>query len=103
MGSISIGLYGLYYQPLPLKGSLLEDAAVSTSQTITLIGWVNILPIILCYTAYCYYILRGKAVMKPCRKLIFATVAFSISLFSYAENIATPEFAIEARKAIAKF
>ena len=51
----------LYPWIVPFKFTLWQAAAVSTSQSITLIGTVIMLPIILTYTAYCYYIFRGKS------------------------------------------
>ena len=66
----SIGLFFMGYLGLiisiypwivPFKKTLWDAAAVGTSQTFTLIGMIFLLPIILCYTAYCYYIFRGKS------------------------------------------
>ncbi|WP_298634074.1 cytochrome d ubiquinol oxidase subunit II [uncultured Umboniibacter sp.] len=54
-------LISLYPWIVPFEFTLWEAAAVSTSQTITLIGTVIMLPIILGYTGYCYYIFRGKS------------------------------------------
>ena len=49
---------------IPFEFTLWEAAAVSTSQSLTLIGTVIMLPIILGYTAYCYYVFRGKTSQK---------------------------------------
>lgn len=51
----------LYPWIVPFEFTLWQAAAVSTSQSITLIGTVLMLPIILGYTAYYYYIFRGKS------------------------------------------
>ena len=57
-----IGLcISLYPWIVPFEFTLWDAAAVSTSQSITLIGTVIMLPVILAYTAYCYYIFRGKS------------------------------------------
>jgi cytochrome d ubiquinol oxidase subunit II len=51
----------LYPWIVPFEFTLWEAAAVATSQSIVLIGIAVMLPIILAYTAYCYYIFRGKS------------------------------------------
>ena len=51
----------LYPWIIPFELTLWDAAAASTSQSIVLIGTVLLLPIILAYTAYCYYIFRGKS------------------------------------------
>lgn len=67
---LSLGLFllayigfiiSLYPWIVPFGFTLWDAAAASTSQTITLIGTLIMLPIILGYTAYCYYIFRGKS------------------------------------------
>lgn len=60
LGYIGFGV-SLYPWIIPFEFTLWQAAAVSTSQSITLIGTVIMLPIILGYTAYCYYIFRGKS------------------------------------------
>lgn len=55
----------LYPWIVPFKFTLWEAAAVSTSQSIVLIGTVIMLPIILAYTAYCYYVFKGKSTDEP--------------------------------------
>ena len=60
LGYIGFGI-SLYPWIVPFEFTLWQAAAVSTSQSITLIGTVIMLPIILAYTAYCYYIFRGKS------------------------------------------
>lgn len=51
----------LYPWVVPFEFTLWEAAAVATSQSIVLLGILVLLPIILSYTAYCYYIFRGKS------------------------------------------
>lgn len=60
LGYIGFGI-SLYPWIVPFKFTLWDAAAASTSQSITLIGTAIMLPIILGYTAYCYYIFRGKS------------------------------------------
>ena len=60
LGYIGFGI-SLYPWIVPFKFTLWEAAAASTSQSITLIGTVIMLPIVLAYTAYCYYVFRGKS------------------------------------------
>lgn len=60
LGYIGFGI-SLYPWIVPFEFTLWDAAAASTSQSITLIGTVIMLPIILGYTAYCYYIFRGKS------------------------------------------
>ena len=60
LGYIGFGI-SLYPWIVPFEYTLWDAAAASTSQSITLIGTAIMLPIILGYTAYCYYIFRGKS------------------------------------------
>ena len=60
LGYIGFGI-SLYPWIVPFEFTLWDAAAASTSQSITLIGTAIMLPIILGYTAYCYYIFRGKS------------------------------------------
>lgn len=46
---------------VPYEFTLWQAAAASTSLSLVLIGTVIMLPIILAYTAYCYYVFRGKS------------------------------------------
>ncbi len=55
----------LYPWIVPFEFTLWEAAAVSTSQSFVLIGTVIMLPIILAYTAYCYYVFKGKSSDEP--------------------------------------
>ena len=50
---------------VPFKFTVWQAAASSTSLSILLIGTAIFLPVILCYTAYSYYIFRGKTSSDP--------------------------------------
>lgn len=60
LGYLGLGI-SLYPWIVPFKFTLWQAAAISTSQSFSLIGIVLFLPIILAYTAYSYYIFRGKS------------------------------------------
>lgn len=49
---------------VPYQITLKEAAACSTSQSMLLVGAIPLLPLILCYTAYSYYVFRGKVSEK---------------------------------------
>jgi cytochrome d ubiquinol oxidase subunit II len=49
---------------VPYQVSLVQAAASLESQSLTLIGVLLFLPFILSYTAYCYYVFRGKSTEK---------------------------------------
>ncbi len=51
----------LYPWVVPFEFTIWEAAAASTSQSLLLVGTAVFLPIILAYTAYSYYIFRGKS------------------------------------------
>ncbi len=51
----------LYPWIVPFAFTIWDAAAAPTSQSITLIGTSIMLPVILIYTGYCYYIFRGKS------------------------------------------
>ena len=51
----------IYPWIVPFEFTLWQAAAVSTSQTITLIGTLIMLPVVLGYTIYCYRVFRGKS------------------------------------------
>lgn len=53
-------LISLYPWIVPFSFTLWDAAAVSTSQSLLLVGTAIFLPIILAYTAYSYYVFRGK-------------------------------------------
>ncbi len=57
-----IGLViSLYPWIVPFEFTIWQAAAVSTSQSLLLVGTAIFLPIILVYTAYSYYVFRGKS------------------------------------------
>ena len=45
---------------IPFAVTFREAAAVGPSQSLLLVGTVFLLPVILGYTAFCYYLFRGK-------------------------------------------
>ncbi len=59
-GFIGFGI-SLYPWIVPFNFTLWEAAAAPTSQSFTLIGVAALLPVILGYTAYSYYVFRGKS------------------------------------------
>jgi cytochrome d ubiquinol oxidase subunit II len=60
MGYLGLGI-SLWPWLVPFKITVRQAAASATSQSFLLVGTVVILPVILGYTAFCYYIFRGKA------------------------------------------
>ena len=71
---MSIGVFLLGYLGLgisvwpwlvPYAVTYRQAAAVGPSQSLLLVGTVVLLPVILGYTAYCYYVFRGKASHEP--------------------------------------
>jgi cytochrome d ubiquinol oxidase subunit II len=67
---MSIGIFMLGYLGLgislwpwivPHAVSFRQAAAAPESQSLLLVGTVVMLPMVLAYTAYCYYVFRGKA------------------------------------------
>lgn len=60
LGYLGLGI-SLFPWIVPFKFTIWQAAAAPTSQSILLIGTAIFLPIILCYTAYSYYIFRGKS------------------------------------------
>lgn len=60
LGYLGLGI-SLYPWLVPFSFTIWDAAAVSTSQSLLLVGAVIFLPIILAYTAYSYYIFRGKS------------------------------------------
>ena len=46
---------------VPFEITFRQAAAAPTSQSLLLIGTVILLPLVLTYTGYCYYVFRGKA------------------------------------------
>lgn len=64
LGYIGFGI-SLYPWIVPFAFTLWDAAAAPASQSLTLIGTAILLPVILCYTGYCYYIFRGKSGHEP--------------------------------------
>jgi len=60
LGYIGLGI-SMYPWIVPYSFTIWDAAAASPSQSLLLIGAVIFLPIILAYTAYSYYIFRGKS------------------------------------------
>ena len=60
MGYLGLGI-SLWPWLVPFAVTFRQAAAAGTSQSFLLVGIVITLPVILTYTAYCYYVFRGKA------------------------------------------
>jgi cytochrome d ubiquinol oxidase subunit II len=60
MGYIGLGI-SLWPWLVPFEVTFRQAAAAPTSQSLLLIGTVFLLPLVLAYTAFCYYLFRGKA------------------------------------------
>ena len=60
MGYFGLGV-SLWPWLVPFAVTFRQAAAAGTSQSFLLVGTVITLPVILSYTAYCYYVFRGKA------------------------------------------
>lgn len=60
LGYLGLGI-SMFPWIVPFSFTIWDAAAVSTSQSLLLVGTVIFLPIILAYTGYSYYIFRGKA------------------------------------------
>jgi cytochrome d ubiquinol oxidase subunit II len=60
MGYLGLGV-SLWPWLVPFAVTFRQAAAAGTSQSFLLVGIVITLPVILTYTAYCYYVFRGKA------------------------------------------
>ncbi|MGA2400396.1 MAG: cytochrome d ubiquinol oxidase subunit II [Syntrophobacteraceae bacterium] len=60
MGYLGLGI-SLWPWLVPFAVTFRQAAAAGTSQSFLLVGAVVILPVVLTYTAYCYYLFRGKA------------------------------------------
>lgn len=63
LGYVGLGI-SMFPWLVPFSFTIWDAAAVSTSQSLLLIGTVIFLPIILAYTAYSYYVFRGKSSEK---------------------------------------
>jgi cytochrome bd ubiquinol oxidase subunit II len=59
MGYLGLAL-SIYPWIVPFKYTIYDAAASGPSLSLLLVGVVPLLPLILGYTAYCYYIFRGK-------------------------------------------
>jgi cytochrome bd ubiquinol oxidase subunit II len=59
-GYIGLGA-SLWPWLVPFEITFRQAAAAATSQSFLLVGTAVILPVILTYTVYCYYVFRGKA------------------------------------------
>jgi cytochrome d ubiquinol oxidase subunit II len=46
---------------VPFEVTFRQAAAASESQSLLIVGTAVMLPVVLAYTAFCYYIFRGKA------------------------------------------
>jgi len=60
MNYIGLGI-SMYPWLVPFEVTFRKAAAVPESQSLLLVGTVIMLPVILAYTAYCYYVFRGKS------------------------------------------
>jgi len=60
MGYIGLGI-SLWPWLVPFEISFRQAAAAPESQSLLLIGTVFLLPLILVYVGYCYYLFRGKS------------------------------------------
>jgi len=59
MGYLGLGI-SLYPWLVPFNITFREAAAASSSQSLLIVGTLILLPVILGYVAYCYYLFRGK-------------------------------------------
>jgi cytochrome d ubiquinol oxidase subunit II len=60
MGYIGL-VVSLWPWLVPFSVTFRQAAAAGTSQSLLLVGTVILLPVVLAYTAFCYYLFRGKA------------------------------------------
>jgi cytochrome d ubiquinol oxidase subunit II len=60
MGYLGLGI-SLWPWLVPFSVTFRKASAAPQSQSLLLIGTIVMLPVILTYTAYCYYVFRGKA------------------------------------------
>ena len=60
MGYIGL-VVSLWPWLVPFSVTFRQAAAAGTSQSLLLVGTVIMLPVVLAYTAFCYYLFRGKA------------------------------------------
>ena len=59
MGYIGLAI-SLWSWLVPFQITFRQAAAAPTSQSLLLVGTVVMLPVVLAYTAFCYYLFRGK-------------------------------------------
>ena len=59
-GYLGLGI-SLWPWLVPFAVTFRQAAAAATSQSLLLVGTVMMLPMVLTYTAFCYYLFRGKA------------------------------------------
>lgn len=60
MGYIGLAV-SLWPWLVPFRVTFRQAAAAGTSQSLLLVGTVIMLPVVLAYAAFCYYVFRGKA------------------------------------------
>jgi cytochrome d ubiquinol oxidase subunit II len=60
MGYIGLGI-SLWPWLVPFEITFRQAAAAPTSQSLLIVGTAIMLPLVLTYTAFCYYLFRGKA------------------------------------------
>jgi cytochrome d ubiquinol oxidase subunit II len=60
MGYLGLGL-SVFPWVIPYKYNIWDAAACGPSLSLMLCGVVPLLPLILGYTGYCYYVFRGKS------------------------------------------
>ena len=64
LGYLGLGI-SLWPWLVPYAVTFRQAAAAPESQSLLLVGTVILLPMVLAYTAYCYYVFRGKASHEP--------------------------------------
>lgn len=64
LGYLGLAL-SLYPWIVPMHFTIWQAAAAGTSLSLLLVGVVPLLPVILAYTAYAYYVFRGKTSHEP--------------------------------------
>jgi cytochrome d ubiquinol oxidase subunit II len=60
MGYLGLGI-SLWPWLVPFELTFRQAAAAATSQSLLLVGTVVMLPVVLVYTGFCYYLFRGKS------------------------------------------
>jgi cytochrome d ubiquinol oxidase subunit II len=60
MGYLGLGI-SIYPWIVPFHYTIYDAAAYPPGLSLMLVGVVLVLPLILSYTGYCYYVFRGKA------------------------------------------